>query len=85
MLNDGWDEQDVRQALRKSNEHRTTTTMSRGQAEEIVRRAYRDVLGREVDPEGLRSFTDHILRDKWTESDVAKALRNSEEYRNKRR
>jgi TorA maturation chaperone TorD len=86
ILNDGWDEQDVRQALRKSAERRTvTTTMNREKAEEIVKRAYRDVLGREVDPDGLRSFTDHILRDKWSESDVVKALRNSDEYRNKRR
>ena len=82
---DRWTQADVEKALRSSNEGRTATTMTRARAEEIVRRAYRDVLGREADSGGLRSFTDHIMRDKWTESDVVKALRNSDEYRNKRK
>ena len=85
MMRDRWTQADVEKALRSSNERRSATTMSRGQAEEMVKRAYRDVLGREADDSGLRSFTDHVLKDKWTEADVAKALRNSDEYRNKRR
>jgi predicted transcriptional regulator len=89
ILNDGWDEQDVREALRKSPERRTTTVMAnvmtRDKAEEMVKRAYRDVLGREADEGGLKSFVDHVLRDRWSEADVVKALRNSPEFRNKRR
>jgi TorA maturation chaperone TorD len=82
ILDDGWDEQDVRRALRTSNERRTTTTqMNRQRAEEMVQRAYRDVLGREADPNGLRTYTDRVMRDKWTEADVAKALRSSNEAR----
>jgi hypothetical protein len=85
MMRDRWTQADVEKALRSSNERRSATTTSRAQAEEMVKRAYRDVLGREADDSGLRSFTDHVMKDRWTEADVAKALRNSDEYRNKRR
>jgi hypothetical protein len=73
MIDDGWSESDVREALRESPEF----------AEEIVRRAYEDVLGREPDA-ASGGYVDRILRDHWTEEDVARELRNSDEYRNKR-
>ena len=59
--------------------------MSRDEAEAIVKRAYLNVLKREADPEGMRGFVDRVLRDKWKQGDVEKALRNSEEYRKMRR
>jgi hypothetical protein len=58
--------------------------MTREQAEEVVRRAYQSVLGRDPDP-GSRSYVDRVLKDHWTERDVARELRNSAEYRNKQR
>jgi TorA maturation chaperone TorD len=84
ILNQGWDEYDVREALRKSPEYRQKNAMTREQAEQVVRRAYLSVLGREPDP-ASRGYVDRVLRDHWGEGDVARELRNSDEYRNKRR
>jgi len=84
IVNDGWDEYDVREALRKSPEFRQKNAMTRDKAVEIVNRAYRSVLGREADPGGMETYVQKVLRDHWSEADVARALRNSDEYRNKR-
>lgn len=84
ILREGWDEQDVREALSKSPEYRQKSAMTREQAEEIVRRAYRSVLEREPDP-GSRGYVDKVLRQQWTEEDVARDLRKSDEYRKKHR
>jgi hypothetical protein len=82
VLRDDWDERQVRDALRKSPEYRQKGTMTRAQAEEIVKRAYQEVLGRDPDA-GSRGYIDRILRDHWTQEDVARELRKSPEYRNK--
>jgi hypothetical protein len=58
--------------------------MTRAKAEEIVREAYRSVLGREPDA-GSRGYVDRVLRDKWTRQDVERELRKSPEYRNRQR
>jgi hypothetical protein len=95
----GWDEHDVREALRKSPERRITggrpadsglsggtvrgANLSDAQATDIVRRAYQSILNREPDEGGLNEYKARILRDGWTEADVAKALRDSPEYRSK--
>jgi peptidase inhibitor family I36 len=84
IIDDGWSEQDVREALRKSPEYREKNTMTRPKAEEIVRRAYLSVLNREPDA-ASRTYVDKVLRDKWTEEDVARELRKSPEYRDKHR
>jgi hypothetical protein len=85
ILNNGWDEHDVRAALMKSPEYRQKNTLTRQQAVEIVNRAYQRILGRDADPSGMEGYVNRVLRDHWTEVDVARELRNSEEYRNKRR
>lgn len=53
--------------------------------EMIVRRAYRDILGRDVDPSGLATYTRLIEREGWSEEQVRAALRASDEYKQKRR
>ena len=50
MIDNGWTEQDVRQALRKSTEH---DSVSQSSADRIVKRAYQDILGRDPDYNGL--------------------------------
>ena len=86
ILEDGWDEQDVRQALRTSPEkRRLRMDMSRERAEQIVTRAYRNVLGRDPDPQGLQVHVERVLRDRWMEQDVERVLRDSDEYRQLRR
>jgi hypothetical protein len=84
VLRDRWTEQDVVRALRDSDEYRRGGRMTRRRAEQMVRRAYLDVLGREPDP-GAEGWVDKVLRDRWTEQDVVRALRDSDEYRRRRR
>jgi hypothetical protein len=57
--------------------------VTRDQAEEIVRRAYLAVLGREPDA-GARGYVDGVMRNRWSQSDVERELRKSPEYRNRR-
>ena len=58
--------------------------MTRGKAEDIVRRAYQNVLRREPDS-GSRGYVDRVMRNKWTQGDVERELRKSPEYRNQAR
>lgn len=84
ITNHGGDEHDVRDALMNSPEYRQkgSGAMTQDKAREIVRRAYLSVLGREPDP-ASEPFVQRVLRDHWTEREVARELRNSDEYRNK--
>jgi hypothetical protein len=50
-------------------------------ADAIVRRAYQDILDREPDEAGLRSYRSRIIDDHWTEAQVREALRTSPEHR----
>lgn len=79
IVNDGWSEQQVRDALRSSPENRI---MTRERATDIVRRAYRSVLNRDPDA-GAQGYIDKVMRDNWSEEDVARELRRSPEYRNR--
>ena len=47
----------------------------------IVRRAYRDVLGREPDSEGMQYYRDRMINQGWTEAQVRRDLRRSDEYK----
>ena len=89
IIERGWDEQDVRAALRHSQERREVVrgqrTLSDAEASDIVRRAYLSVLNREPDANGMRDYKARILNDRWTEQQVVNALRNSDEYRSKHR
>lgn len=51
------------------------------EAEAMVRRAYREVLARSVDPEGLRLYRERILREGWTEAQLIAHLQRSDEAR----
>ncbi len=89
LLNEGWSEQQLRQALRGSAERQdrvgeNRARNSRARAEQVVREAYLSVLNREPDPESS-TFVDRVLNEGWSQQDVARALRDSEEFRNMRR
>jgi hypothetical protein len=84
IIDDSWNEQQVRESLRQSPEYRDKHTMTYPKAQEIVRRAYLAVLNREPDP-ASRSYVDKVLREKWTQEDVERELRRSDEFRNRRR
>ena len=83
ILEDGWNEEQVRDSLRNSPEYRERVTMTRAKAEEIVRRAYLNVLKREPD-RGAEGYINNVLRDNWSQDDVERELRKSDEYRNRR-
>jgi hypothetical protein len=84
LIDDGWTEEQVRDAIRNSPEYRDRTTMTRPKAEDIVRRAYLNVLKREPDAGGSQGYINAVLRDNWSQDDVERELRKSDEYRNRR-
>ena len=49
----------------------------------IVTRAYQDVLERDPDPSGMRTYRSRIIDDGWSEQQVRDDLRRSPEYREK--
>jgi hypothetical protein len=56
--------------------------MTRAKAQEIVRRAYLNVLKREPDP-GAEGYINNVWRQNWSQEQVERELRNSPEYRQK--
>jgi hypothetical protein len=90
ILENGWDEQDVRQMLRRGDERRGRREgerVARGQdrVTQIVRNAYLAVLDREPDANGLRDYGARVVQDNWSQADIERALRDSPEYRTKNR
>lgn len=83
MENEGWSERDVRSDLKKSMERREKGDVSREQAQQIVRQAYRDTLGREPDSSSSL-YVERVMRNHWTVDTVSRELRNSPEYKKKR-
>ena len=79
MKDQGWTERMLRDHLHTEEHYRNEA------AERIVRRAYREVLGRDVDPSGLKQYSWAVREKGWTESDVRDDLRKSPEFRNKPR
>jgi hypothetical protein len=62
-----------RQEFRRGSEY---------EAQIVVRNAYRSVLSREPDP-ASEGYVEHVLRDGWSQADVERDLRRSDEYRNR--
>ncbi len=62
---------------------RPSGNVSSREAEAMVRRAYEDVLDRDPDTEGMRTYRSRIMDDGWTEQQVRDQLRRSPEYREK--
>jgi hypothetical protein len=87
---DGWNDRlsSVRVSRRGDgrdrDERRRSVRMTQAAAEDIVRRAYQSVLKRDPDP-ASRGFLDRVLNDGWSQVDVERELRNSDEYKNRRR
>jgi hypothetical protein len=80
MQANGWTEADIRRDLRERADYRAVRGRRGVTAEAIVRRAYQDILGRDPDPGGLRTYTGNIVNEGWSEWDVRNALRRSDEY-----
>jgi len=84
IIEEGWNEARIRDALRNSPEYREKSAMTMVKAQDIVRRAYLSVLKREPDA-GSRGYVNDVFRNKWSQEDVERELRNSAEYRNRGR
>jgi TorA maturation chaperone TorD len=80
MEEDNWSESDIRRDLQSRPDYQRYSTNRRLNPETIIRRAYQDILGRDPDPEGMRTYRSDILDRGWSEQDVREALRNSPEY-----
>jgi hypothetical protein len=72
LLDAGWSEPQLRDALRRSDEFRSRDFGA------IVRRVYREVLGREPDASGLSTYTRALSRGQ-TEAELRAELRRSSE------
>src|SRR6187549_3999874 len=76
-----WTAADVRKDLRDRPDYqRYSTSRNSMRPETIIRTAYQDILGRDPDPEGMRTYRSNIIDRNWSEQDVREALRNSPEY-----
>jgi hypothetical protein len=74
MMHEGWSEQQMIQHLQRSGEARGIN------ADEAIRRAYREVLGRDPDAGGLAHYRSK-WRDGWTQGQIRDDLRRSNEGR----
>ena len=74
-LSRGMTESEMREDLRRSREG------AEKQVALAITRAYREILRRDPDPDGLKSYTELMQRKGWTEEDVRNGLRRSEEFR----
>jgi len=89
LADEGWNDRlsSVRVSRRggggRDRDDRRPSGMTQARAEDIVRRAYQSVLKRDPDP-ASRGFVDRVLNDGWTQVDVERELRKSDEYRRRR-
>ena len=77
IIDQGWTEAQVRDALRQSPEFKQSG------ADAIIKRAYEDILNREPDRSGKELYRKNITEQNWTEKQVRDSLRASQEYKNK--
>jgi hypothetical protein len=73
-MHEGWSERQVIEQLQRSSEARSVN------ADEAIRRAYREVLGRDPDANGLAHYRSK-WRDGWTQGQIRDDLRRSHEGR----
>lgn len=78
MVEDGWSEHRIRDALMKSDEYQKNRT------DIIIKRAYRDILGREPDAAGLNRYRKAINEEGWSEDRMRETLKNSDEAKKSR-
>ncbi len=75
LVNEGWSEAQMIAQLQRSSEARAVD------ATQAITRAYREVLGRDPDPQGLAHYRAK-WREGWTQGQIRDDLRRSHESRN---
>ncbi len=76
MVDKGWSEKDIRKKLKGSSEARSEDV------DGIITRAYQDILGRNPDKDGLKTYRSKMLNDGWDEKKLRETLRKSKEAKN---
>lgn len=61
-----------------------TQAVTLAQAEEAVREAYYDVLGRAPDPSGMKTYRKKVMEEGWSAGNIRDELRESREFKNNR-
>jgi hypothetical protein len=51
------------------------------QAENMVRRGFKDVLNRDPDASGLRGWTQRVMENNWSQQNIERVMMNTDEYR----
>jgi len=66
---------ELEDTIRRSREFRNLTP------ERVITEAFRDLLGRDPDPDGMRHYRRRMIERGWTAGEVREAIRKSDEYR----
>ena len=77
VFTEGWGRDEIYDDIRASREYRSR------EADRIITRGYRDLLGREPDPSGHEHWRKKIVDHGWTEGRFRDELRKSDEFRQK--
>ncbi len=76
MVDEQWSEKDVRKSLKGSKEAKSENV------EDIITRAYQDILDRDPDKEGMKHYRKKMTEEGWTEKKLREVLRKSKEAKN---
>ncbi len=79
LWRDGWSQGRIREDLSQSEEAREYAIKM------TITYAYRELLGREPDPEGFANYRRQMHDKGWDEAQVRRSIMQSDEYRNRRR
>jgi hypothetical protein len=77
VVDDGYSEQQVRERIRQSDEYRQRRQR---EADLIITRAFRDLLGRDPDAEGLQHYRQLVIERNFSEAQIRARIRDSEEF-----
>jgi uncharacterized protein YbcI len=60
-----------------------TAQAAGNEVEQTITRAYKDLLGRNPDQDGMRTYRKRMLDDNWSEQQVRDDLKKSKEYKSR--
>jgi hypothetical protein len=90
LTSEGWNDritslrvQVASRGERDRDDLRRGARVTPAEAQAIVRRAYNNVLKRDPDP-GSSGYVNDVLNEHWSQEDVERELRKSDEFRNRR-
>ncbi|MEO7597559.1 MAG: peptidase inhibitor family I36 protein [Opitutus sp.] len=81
LARDGRDWNDVISSVRTDHRRPGDERAEQARTDQMIERAYREVLQRRADETSLRTYRVRMIEEGWSDQDVRKALRKTEEYR----